>query len=301
MIIPLLESREVVHKLREHTSSRMLTESIDEAGHIFDRQYEVAEFIAGVVIEAIRLNKSLVSINMERFGLHFKRVEVNITKDYAWPGVKAQYLRTDEDGTVYLNILVYKHINLMEYSEKQLSGIVKSAIAHELLHSKMGFHRIESGAEKQFPLPDYYGEVTKALQQTANMDSHTYYIIYALYMVNDTEIPAFVSQVYGEVYDVLLSLKDKDSVGKAFRGALYRSHTYENFLTLRDALDNVLSLNGVEKKEILVKLLKYVPSISIKDVSGFDRLINTLKNRVVEGIHTCEECAAKAFYDIQGK
>ena len=281
----------------EDYNSELLNESL----HTFDQQHELAEYIAGFAIECIKQKKNKCTVNIENFNLSFKNVNLEITKNNLIFKVSAWLSDVDSDGDGTIVINVYKHIDIIDYNEKNLFLDIKEAVMHELGHWYFILTKYNnSGNVDTTSFNQLYEEITQ-MTKNDKISERLYYIVYALYSVFGNELNAFVSQCHCEVYNYLIQQKEISI--KTVRMALIKSTTYNNFIENVDDLKNAIRNNDNKKEYIIHEFntLTNNKKTNIRNVQQFNKILKFALERNNEALRFCEQTAVNAYYKLKNK
>lgn len=296
--IELIENKYIKEIFKESFDDNLINESL----HTFNKQHELSEYIVGFFIECIKLNKDFCKIDITRFNLPLKNLELIIYRKNLINRVSAQINNIDTDGNAKLYLNVYIHIGkIFPTSEKFIFLDTKDAIMHELGHWFFILSKYNNSGVVDSTANDIlYQEICQMLKND-NISQELYYILYALYSVFGNELNAFVSQCHSEIYNYLISQKDIsiDSVKKA----LLVSDTYDTFKLNIVNLKQIMNSTETEKENIINEFNNNIINYQnkINDAKQFNKIIKLALDRNKEALIFCEQTAVDTFYQIKNR
>lgn len=275
---------------------------LDESLHTFDQQHELSEYLAGFAIDCIKQNKESFILNIEKFKLPLKKVELTIARENLINRVSANINKIDSDGNAELLLNMYIHIGLILHdNEKFVFLETKEAIMHELGHWYFILTKYNnSGVVDATANNNLYQEIAQMMRNDS-ISPNLYYILYAIYAIFGNELNAFVSQCNCEVYNYLLNQKEISI--KTVRNALLRSDTYDTFKTNIENIKNIINNTIDEKQKIVSEFNGFVLNKEncIQNIQQLNKYLKFALERNKEALRFCEQTAVNAYYKIKNK
>ena len=288
---------EYKYKKANITDSDILVESL----HTFSQQHEIAEYIAGIIVECIKLNRNICTIDISQYGISCKKLTVNIIRENLVAQISAKVNEIDTEGNANMILNVYKHIGSIGYSDKQLFYQIKEAIMHELGHWYFILTKYEkSGNVDTTSSNQLYLEVSNLIKDET-VTGDVYYLAYAIYSIFGNELNAFVSQCHTQVYDYII--KRKDCSLDTVKDALRNSEVYETFITNINNVKHIIDYPH-EKKGELIKCFNSAimdKQCEIKTIEQLNKLLEFTLDKNMSALKMCSKTAVDAYYKYKNK